>query len=169
VKKFEFSYRKHITKKTIYLLKSIYTCLFHNAKELILVDFTVSIFVKLIDHSLQLIVGKVFSKFARNSSQIAKTDAAAVVLVKQLKGLEDLLDWVTLLNLVRHYLQKVNVLDGAGPITVIFVHKTENFGFLYIKTESAHCYFELMIVNCASLIGIEQIKSFLDLLFLFFS
>ena len=67
-------------------LHSVDAGLFHNAEEFVFTDLAVSIFVKLVDHGLELVVTQVLAEFTRNSTQIAERDFASAVFVEQLEG-----------------------------------------------------------------------------------
>lgn len=70
--------------------------------------FTVSVRVKLVDHAAQLLVADVLPEFSSYSSQVPQTDLSRLVIIKQLKGLHDLLLWVSLQDAISHC-GKINI------------------------------------------------------------
>ena len=146
--------------------QSVDAGLLHNGKEFVFTDLTVTVLVKLVDHRLQLVVAQVLAQLARHSAQIAQTDAARVVLVEELERLEDFLDGVPLRNFGGHYLQEVWVLNLAGALAVVVPHDAEHLLLLDIEAEGAHGHFELVVVDRARLVRVEQLEGFLDLLLL---
>ena len=140
----------------------------HDSQELLLVDLTVAVLVELVDHGGELLVGKVLSELASNSAQVSQRDLSCVVLVKKLESLESLLHGVAVLDLLFHDLNKVVVLNLVGSVAVVLAHQTKNFLLLHIEAESAHGNLQLVVVNGAGLVSVEEVKGLLDFLLLFF-
>ena len=149
--------------------QSVDAGLLHNGEEFVFTDLAVAVLVKLVDHRLQLVVAQVLAQLARHSAQIAQTDAARVVLVEELERLEDFLYGVPLRNFGGHYLQEVWVLDLSGPFAVVVAHDSEDLLLLDIESEGAHSDLELVVVDSAGLVGVEELESLLDLLLLLIS
>ena len=61
--------------------------LLHDAEELLLVHFTVSISISLIDHFLQFLVGHMLTQLLCHSLQILEGDLAGLVVVEQAEDL----------------------------------------------------------------------------------
>ena len=147
---------------------SIYAGLLHYVEELLIVDLTVAVLVELVDHCLKFVIAEVFAQLARHASQVAETDLASVVLIEQLEGLEDLFNWVALSDFGSHDLEEVMVLNLTCTLAVVLLHQVEDLLLLDIKAQSAHCYLQLVVVNSAGLISVEEIECFLDFLLLLF-
>lgn len=56
--------------------------LLHDPNELLLVDLSVSVAVRLIDHLLELLIGHSFSEFPGHTFQIFKRDLASAVIIE---------------------------------------------------------------------------------------
>ena len=141
----------------------------HDAEELRLADFTIAIFVELVNHGLQLIVRQIFTKFAGNTSQVTQTNLICVVLIEELERLEDLLDRVSLRDFSGHDLEELGVLNLLGAVAIILVHEALHLLLLNIEAERAHGYLQLMVVNLAGFVSVEQVERLLDLLLLLVS
>ena len=147
-------------------LGSIYASLFHNIEELLLVDFSISILVELVDHGLQFIIAEVFAQFSGDSSQVSETNSAAVILIEQLEGFEDFLDGISWTDLLSHYFKKIRVFYLSTALSVVFLHQIKHFLLLHIKAQGSHRYFQFMIINGSCFVRVKQIKGLLNLLFL---
>jgi hypothetical protein len=67
-------------------------------------DFTITIFIEFINHSLEFIITQVFTEFSGDSSQISQADSTGIILVEELESLQDFLNWVSLTDLLGHNL-----------------------------------------------------------------
>merc|ERR1712039_336867 len=65
-------------------------CLFHDPQELFLIDLTISIAVRLVDHLLELLVGHALTQLLGNALQVLEGDLAGLIVVKQTESLQDL-------------------------------------------------------------------------------
>ena len=146
---------------------SVNAGLLHDTKELAFVDLTIAVFVEFIDHGLKFVVRKIFTKLASDSAQVAQTDSAAVVFIKQLEGLQNFLHGVAFSDFVGHNFKEVGILNLASTVAVVLAHQREHFLFLDVESECAHCNFEFVVVDSASLISVEKLKGFADFLLLF--
>merc|ERR1719271_172192 len=115
--------------------------LLHNSQELLLVNLAVTTTVRFVDHLLQLLVRHPLPKLLRDA-------------------LEDLL---------RHHRHELRKLDGPRPIIVDVLDHLLDLLLLRLEAESAHGDLELLRVDGAGTVSVEQVKGFLDLLLLLLS
>mmetsp|Transcript_35343 Transcript_35343/g.87834 ORF Transcript_35343/g.87834 Transcript_35343/m.87834 type:complete len:225 (+) Transcript_35343:1552-2226(+) len=146
---------------------SIEAGLLHDREELLLVDFAVHVFVELVYHGLQLVIGQVLTQFPSDTPEVLERYAVCVIVVEEFERLADLLVRIPLGCLGRHYFQKVVVVDLSAARLVILLHELQHVSLLDLKTQRTHRYFELVVVDFAALVRVEQIKRLLDLAFLF--
>ena len=140
--------------------------MFHNGEELSLVDLAVTILVELVDHGLQLVVVEVLLHLAGHTAKVTQGDLASAVLVEQLEGLGDLFDRVALADLSSHDLEEVGILDLAGAFAVELPHQVEHLLLLDVEAEGTHAHLQLVVVDGAGLVSVEELEGFLDLLLL---
>jgi hypothetical protein len=135
---------------------------------------------------VQFVVLQSIADFLRYSSKIAQTNFACIVIVEQLKCAADLFHRIPRQYPLAHYTP-----TALGPAThprrtewertyfreVFKVHQPmvrlimvseylQDLGLLEIKAESSHGDLEFVIIHTPILVGIKQLKSLLDLLFL---
>lgn len=58
---------------------------------LCVLTLSISVCIELIDHAAQLLICDALSKLSGHTSQVPHADPPGVVIIKQLKGLQDLL------------------------------------------------------------------------------
>merc|ERR1719335_1859998 len=92
--------------------------LLHDAEELFLVDFAITISVRLVDHLLELLVRHALTQLLRNALQVLEGDLASLIIVKETESLQDLILGIAVEDLVGHHLEKFFVPDGAASIIV---------------------------------------------------
>jgi hypothetical protein len=68
-----------------------------------------------------------------------------------------------------HHLEELAEVDGAGSILANCNHHLCNFLLLGLKTKSTHGNLQLLGINGAGAIGVEQIERFTNLLLSLFS
>merc|ERR1712137_914839 len=64
--------------------------LFHDAEELLLVHFAVTIAISLVDHLLELLVRHTFAKFLGDAFEVLETDFASFVVIEQTERFQNL-------------------------------------------------------------------------------
>jgi len=138
--------------------------LLHNRQELLFIDLPILVLVKLINHGLQLVVREFLPELPRHTAQVLQRDSPLLIVIEKLEGLQNLIHRVSLGDALGHDVQKVFVPDVATAVAVVLSHQLQHLGLLDIKSQSPHRDLELMIVNLACSVTVEQIESLLDLL-----
>merc|ERR1712187_359893 len=77
--------------------------LFHDTQKLLLVYFSITVAVGLIDHLLKLLVCHTFAKLLCNAFQILERDLACLIVIEQTERLQNLVLGVTVQDLVSHH------------------------------------------------------------------
>merc|ERR1719375_1964512 len=140
--------------------------LLHDPKELLLVHFSISIAVSFVDHLLKLLVGHALAKLLCHALQILEGDLSRLVIVKQTECLQDLILRVAIQDLVGHHLEELLVLDRPAAIVVDIGDHLLDLFLLRLEAEGTHGDLELLGVDGARAIGVEQVEGFFDLLLL---
>merc|ERR1719498_910197 len=143
--------------------------LLHDAQELLLVNFPIAITVSLIDHLLKLLIGHPLTQLLRDALQVLEGNLAGLIIVEEAERLQDFVLRVPVQDLVRHHLQELLVLDGAGAIVIHIRNHFLDLFLLWFEAERAHRDLQLLRINGARAIGIEEVEGLLDLLLLLFS
>merc|ERR1719231_266453 len=140
--------------------------LLHDAEELLFVHLAVTIAIRFVDHLLKLLVRHPLPKLLRDALEVLERDFPGLVIIEEPESLEDLVLRVTVENLLRHHGHKLRELDGARPIIVDILDHLLDLLFLGLEAESTHCDLELLRVDGAGTVSVEQVEGFLDLLLL---
>jgi hypothetical protein len=74
--------------------------------------------------------------------------------------------WAYAYHFSSHHLEELVEVNGAGSILVDIADHLFNFLLLGLETKSSHGNFQFLGINCAGAIGVEEIKSFTNLLLL---
>merc|ERR1719387_846554 len=137
--------------------------LLHDAQKLLLIYLAIAIAVCLIDHLLELLVCHSLAEFLRNSLQILERDLPSLVVIEEPERLQNFVLRVAVQNLVRHHLQKLLVLDRAAAIVVNVRDHLLDLLLLGLETERTHGDLELLRVDVAAAVGVEEVEGLLDL------
>eukprot|EP00413_Alexandrium_margalefii_P006119 CAMPEP_0204521892 /NCGR_PEP_ID=MMETSP0661-20131031/6022_1 /ASSEMBLY_ACC=CAM_ASM_000606 /TAXON_ID=109239 /ORGANISM="Alexandrium margalefi, Strain AMGDE01CS-322" /LENGTH=124 /DNA_ID=CAMNT_0051527517 /DNA_START=479 /DNA_END=853 /DNA_ORIENTATION=+ len=97
--------------------------LLHNADELFLVDLTVLVLIKLLDHAPQLVVCELLAEVTGNSLQVAEGDLPPLVLIEELEGLFDLVHGILCCVALDHDLLEGLEIDVAGLFAIVAAHE----------------------------------------------
>merc|ERR1719345_128448 len=143
--------------------------LLHDAEELFFIHLTITITISFINHLLKFLVGHTLSQFLRHTFEIFEGDFPGLVVVEKTERLQDLILRVPVQDLMCHHLKEFLVLNCATSIVINVGNHLLNLLLFRLKPQSTHRYFELLGINRTGSISIEQIKSLLDFLLLFFS
>merc|ERR1712146_228001 len=92
--------------------------LLHDAQELLFIDLAIAITISLINHFLQLFVCHSLAKLLGNTLQVLERDFTSFIIIEKTEGLEDLILWVAIQNLVRHHLKELLIFDGTTAVVV---------------------------------------------------
>jgi len=141
----------------------------HNSIELFLADLTVSVAVSLVDHLLNLVVGHILAEFFGDALEILKGDLVCVVVVEQAESLRHLLLGVSFSHLGGHHVAELVVVNDARAVFIDVLDHLLNFCGLWFEAECSHSDFELLLVDVAAAISVEEVEGLLDLLSLLFS
>merc|ERR1719515_85812 len=123
--------------------------LLHDPQELFLVDLAVTVTICLVDHLLELLIRHPLPKLLSHALQVLEGDLPRLVVVEEPECLQDLVLRVPVQDLVRHHLLDLLLLR--------------------FETQSAHRNFELLGVDGATAVGVEEVEGLLDLLLLLLS
>merc|ERR1719449_114483 len=91
---------------------------------------------------------------------------ARLIVVEEPESLEDLVLGVAIEDLVRHHLQELFIFDGARSVIVHIADHLLDLFFLGLEAERAHRDLQLLCIDVAAAIGVEEIEGLLDLLLL---
>mmetsp|Transcript_105636 Transcript_105636/g.128923 ORF Transcript_105636/g.128923 Transcript_105636/m.128923 type:complete len:202 (-) Transcript_105636:36-641(-) len=140
--------------------------LLHDAQEFFLVHLAVAVAVGFIDHLLQLLVCHPLSQFLGHALQVLEGNLSSLVIVEKAEGLQDLILGIAVQDLVGHHLQELLITNGAGAIIIHIRDHLLNFLLLWLETQGPHGHLQLLGVDLATAIGVEQIEGLLNLLLL---
>ena len=140
----------------------------HDAHELFLRDLTISVTVGLFNHFGDFIVGHVLSELLGDALEVSEGDFACLVIVEETESLEHLFAGVSLGHLLGHHVEELWVVDDSGAVLVDVGDHFLDLLSLWLEAKSAHGDLELLLVDVATAVSIEQIEGFLDLLLLLF-
>merc|ERR1719161_3211754 len=143
--------------------------LLHDSQELFLVNLAVTITVRFVDHLLQLLVRHPLPKLLRDALEVLERDLSGLVVIEEPERLEDLVLRVTVKDLLRHHRHELRKFDGPRPIIVDVLDHLLDLLLLRLEAKSAHGDLELLRVDGAGTVSVEQVKGFLDLLLLLLS
>merc|ERR1719379_2723281 len=141
----------------------------HDAHELLLVDGVVAVSVGLVDHLLDLLVGHVLTELLGDALEVLEGDLAIALVVEETESLEHLLAGVSLSHLLDHHVEELGEVDDARVVLVDVGDHFLDFLTLGLEAESAHGDLELLLVDVARAVSVEEVKGLLDLLLLLFS
>mmetsp|Transcript_98653 Transcript_98653/g.255041 ORF Transcript_98653/g.255041 Transcript_98653/m.255041 type:complete len:247 (+) Transcript_98653:90-830(+) len=161
--------KKHSSSRRSHGAVSEEVGLLHDAKELLLVDLPITIPVCLVNHLLQLLISHAFAKLLGNALQVLEGDLAGLVVVEEAEGLQDFVLGITVEDLVRHHLQELLVADGAAAIIIDIRDHLLDLLLLGLEAQGAHGDLQLLGVDLAGAIRVEQVERLLDLLLLLVS
>ena len=122
------------------------------------------IFVEFVDHGLELFVGEVLAELAGDATEVLEADAAGAIFIEESEGFEDFFGGVAVVDLDGHDVEEVGELDLAGAVAVVVTHEVEHLLLADVEAQRPHGDLELVVVNGAGLVGIEQVERLLDLL-----
>mmetsp|Transcript_24218 Transcript_24218/g.52919 ORF Transcript_24218/g.52919 Transcript_24218/m.52919 type:complete len:255 (-) Transcript_24218:30-794(-) len=144
-------------------------CLLHDAVELLLIDLPVTVSVSLINHFLQLLLCQILAKLLCYPPQVLDSNEPSVVIVKQLECLHNFFSAVTFTHLRCHHLQELLEVNGAGAVLVNVCNHLLDLLFLGLKAQCSHGNLQLLGIDGAASICIEQVKGLTNLLLLLLS
>lgn len=121
--------------------------LFHDTNKLLLVDFSVSVTIGLIDHLLELLVSHCFAQFSCDSLQILQRDLASAVIIEKSKSLEDLLSWISLCDFASHQLHEICEFNDSFSLSIHFGDHLLDFLLLGLEAKSSHGNLEFLGVD----------------------
>merc|ERR1719350_1875122 len=137
-------------------------CLLHDAQELLLIDLTVAITIGLIDHLLQLFIGHALTQLLCNALQVLEGDLARLIVIEETECLQDFILGIAIQDLVSHHLQELLIPNGAGAVVVYIGDHLLDLLLLWFEAQGAHGDLQLLGVDLAGAICVEQVKSLLD-------
>merc|ERR1719265_2556765 len=140
--------------------------LLHDAHELLLIHLPIAIAVSLVDHFLKLLVSHALAKLLGNTLQVLERNLSCFVIVEQTERLQDLILGIAIQDFVGHHLKELLVFNGPTSIIVDIGDHLLDLFFLRLEPEGAHRNLELLGVDGAGSIGVEEIEGLLDFLFL---
>mmetsp|Transcript_105635 Transcript_105635/g.128920 ORF Transcript_105635/g.128920 Transcript_105635/m.128920 type:complete len:240 (-) Transcript_105635:36-755(-) len=140
--------------------------LLHDAKEFFFIDLAISIAVRFIDHLLKFFIGHALPEFFRHALQVLEADLPSFIVVEEPEGLQDFIFGIAVQDLVGHHLQELLITNGAGAIIIHIRDHLLNFLLLWLETQGPHGHLQLLGVDLATAIGVEQIEGLLNLLLL---
>merc|ERR1719504_338976 len=108
-------------------------------------------------------------KLLRDALEVLERDLSGLVVIEEPERLEDLVLRVTVKDLLRHHRHELRKFDGPRPIIVDVLDHLLDLLLLRLEAESAHGDLELLRVDGAGTVSVEQVKGFLDLLLLLLS
>mmetsp|Transcript_63798 Transcript_63798/g.129579 ORF Transcript_63798/g.129579 Transcript_63798/m.129579 type:complete len:220 (+) Transcript_63798:657-1316(+) len=140
--------------------------LLHDPEELLLVDLAITIAVSFLDHLCELLVSHVLAELLRHALEVAEGDLPCLIIIEQPERLENLFARVFLTHLRRHHLQEFLEVNVARPVLVDVADHLLDLLLLGLEAKGTHCNLQLLGVDGAGAISIEQVKSLTDLLLL---
>merc|ERR1719428_1707607 len=143
--------------------------LLHDAKELLLVHFAITVAVRLVDHLLELLVRHPLAELLGHPLQVLEAALAGLVIIEQAEGLKDLVLRVAVQDLLRHHRHELRELDRARAVVVDVLDHLLDLLLLRLEAKSAHRNLELLRVDRAGPIRVEEVEGLLDLLLLLLS
>merc|ERR1740123_1370776 len=140
--------------------------LLHDPQELLLVHLAVSVTVGLVDHFLELLVGHPLAELLGDPLQVLEGDLACLVVVEEAEGLEDLVLWVAVQDLVRHHLQELFVAYRPTAVVVDIGDHLLDLLLLRLEPQGTHGNLELLGIDLSRAVGVKEVEGLLDLLLL---
>ena len=122
---------------------------FHDANELFLVNFTITVPVSLVNHLLQLLIAHSLAKLPGYALEVLKRDFSSGVIIEETESLEDFFTRIALSNLASHELHEVTELDDSFALTVNLSDHLFDLLLLGLKAEGAHGNLEFLGVDVA--------------------
>merc|ERR1719181_2419859 len=89
-----------------------------------------------------------------------------LVIIEEAESFQDFVLWISVQDLVCHHLEEFFILNGTTSIIIDVRNHFLNFLFLGLEAKCAHCNLELLGIDGATAIGIEEVKGLLDFLLL---
>ena len=140
----------------------------HDAHELFLRDLAIAVTVGFLDHFSDLIIGHVLAELLGDTLEVSEGDLARLIIVEESECLKHLFAWVSLGHLLGHHVEEFWVVDDSGSVLVDVSDHLLDLLSLWLEAEGAHGNLELLLVDVARAIGVEEIEGLLDLLLLLF-
>eukprot|EP00356_Strombidium_inclinatum_P012781 CAMPEP_0170493156 /NCGR_PEP_ID=MMETSP0208-20121228/13444_1 /TAXON_ID=197538 /ORGANISM="Strombidium inclinatum, Strain S3" /LENGTH=148 /DNA_ID=CAMNT_0010769039 /DNA_START=45 /DNA_END=486 /DNA_ORIENTATION=+ len=117
-----------------------------------------------VDHLLEFLIGHGLSQLLGNSSQVPQGDAAGGVVVEESEDLGDILSGVLVAHTSSHHVEELFKIDASALVLVEVRDHLEDSLVLGFEPEGLHGSTELLGVDGATSVGVEQVEGFLDLL-----
>merc|ERR1712085_192471 len=138
----------------------------HDAEKLFLVHLPVAITIGFVDHLLKLLVRHPLPELLRHPLQVLERYLPGLVVVEEPECFQDLVLRITIQDLVRHHLQELLVPYRPAPVVVHVRDHLLDLLLLWLEAESAHRDLQLLGVDLAGAVRVEQVERLLDLLLL---
>mmetsp|Transcript_22191 Transcript_22191/g.51039 ORF Transcript_22191/g.51039 Transcript_22191/m.51039 type:complete len:205 (+) Transcript_22191:569-1183(+) len=130
----------------------------HDSHELLLVHLAVAVQIRLSDHLLQLLVCHVLTQLARYPLEIAEGDLTRLVIIEELEDTSDFLWRVSVAHLARHHFHKLLEIDRPRAVEINVGNHLAHFLLLRVKAKSTQRHLQLLCVNCAAPVRVEQVE-----------
>jgi len=140
--------------------------LLHDAEELFLVDFIVTVTIGFINHFLEFVIRHVLTQFFGDALQVLERNLASLIVIEEAESLHDFLARVALAHLSGHHGEELFEIDGAVAILVDVSNHFLDFVLVRFKSESAHGNLEFLGINGTRTVGVKQVERFANLLLL---
>ncbi len=138
------------------------TSLLYDPQKLLSVDCMVAIDFRLFEHLQQLVVRYVLAKLSGHSFEVIKSDLSAVAVVKELKGLHDLLINRLLRHSLGHQADKIRQCDVA--VLVVLLADALDLLLFRLKAKLSHGKLQLLRLQLAGLFHVKTPKGRLDVI-----
>mmetsp|Transcript_7072 Transcript_7072/g.7940 ORF Transcript_7072/g.7940 Transcript_7072/m.7940 type:complete len:210 (+) Transcript_7072:77-706(+) len=140
--------------------------LLHDTQELLLVDLSVAIAVRLLDHLHELLIGHVLTNLLRHTSQVAQRNLSRLIIVEQSERFQHFLPRVSMAHFGGHHLQELVEVNRSGAISVDVGDHLLDLLPLGLEAKSAHGNLQFLGIDVSRPVSVEQVESLLDLLLL---
>eukprot|EP00630_Chrysocystis_fragilis_P006816 CAMPEP_0197394732 /NCGR_PEP_ID=MMETSP1165-20131217/5912_1 /TAXON_ID=284809 /ORGANISM="Chrysocystis fragilis, Strain CCMP3189" /LENGTH=190 /DNA_ID=CAMNT_0042920461 /DNA_START=157 /DNA_END=730 /DNA_ORIENTATION=- len=136
----------------------------HDGVELVGGDFTVAVGVGALDHLHQLGVRHGLAEFLGDALEVPEGDVSGLVVVEKVEDFLDVLAGVLVRHFGGHHVEKLLEVDGAAPVLVDVRYHLVDRLVLRLEAERLHRRLELLGVDRAGAVGVEEVERLADLL-----
>merc|ERR1719498_247212 len=118
--------------------------LLHDTEKFLFVHFTVTIAICFIDHLLQLLICHALSQLLSDTLQILEGNLSCLIIIEKAEGLQDLILWIPVEDLVCHHLEELFVFNGPATVVINIGNHLLNLLLLGLETQGAHGHLKFL-------------------------
>merc|ERR1719333_1352620 len=155
-------YSKLLPYSVVYHIKVTILLGHHHFDELLVVDLTISIDIRLTDHFINLLIGELLTQVGHHMPQLRSRDETIAITVKDLEGFDELFLCISVLHLAGHQREELWEVDGAVTIGINFVDHILKLSFSRILAQGAHDSSQLLSSDGAITILVKEREGLLE-------